>query len=356
MDAARLRRQRQRSHLLSAPAPTLAAAAGHMTAVQAQEFWGGRWALAARTRGVPTLAEVDAAFGRGELIRAWTMRGTLHVLDPADLGWILSVTGERQRRQSAATHRSIGLDAGVIATAERAARAALTGGGRLTRAELSTVLAGAGIDPGGMRAAHLISALCLAQVLCLGPVVPRAGAPTREQYLVLAEEWIGPSRHPSDPPAELFVRYLHGHAPAGSADFAWWAGLPVGVARQAAEAAADRIVEIEEGLFAPIRAATRRTASTPRVRALPPFEEYYLSYADRTRVCAAGFTAHIGPSINGIVRPILVADGEIVGVWSHSLAAGKHHLPPRAEVFADASVPASDLDAALGAYTRFLTG
>ncbi|MDR6167229.1 hypothetical protein QE367_001433 [Microbacterium paludicola] len=38
--------QRLRSHLLSEPASSLGETAAHMLAVQAQEFWSGRWALA----------------------------------------------------------------------------------------------------------------------------------------------------------------------------------------------------------------------------------------------------------------------------------------------------------------------
>ena len=37
------------------------------------------------------------------------------------------------------------------------------------------------------------------------------GAPTRQQYLVLADEWITASTAPADPPAEFFVRYIEGH-------------------------------------------------------------------------------------------------------------------------------------------------
>ena len=82
MTPARLRALRLRHHRLSAPARTLSHAAAHMTATQGQEFWGGRLALAARTARAPTMADVDASFDRGELVRSWTMRGTLHIAAP----------------------------------------------------------------------------------------------------------------------------------------------------------------------------------------------------------------------------------------------------------------------------------
>lgn len=130
----------------------------------------------------------------------------------------------------------------------------------------------------------------------------------------------------------------------------FWGGL----ARQAREGAGDRVTEVADGLFAASGPAPRRRPS-PDVVALPPFEEYFLSYADRTVPCAPEFLAAIGPTANGIVRPILVAGGEIIGVWSHSVAVGKHHLLPQHEVF-DAAVDPASVDAALARYARFIRG
>lgn len=355
MDLQRLRDERLCSHLLTAPASTVVAAAEHMTATQAQEFWGGRWALASRTRGESRMSEVDRAFDRGTLIRSWTQRGTLHILAPRDLAWILSVTAERQQKQYAAPLRNSGITASDLLVAEHAARAALSGGNRLTRREFAAVLEGAGIETTGMRGNHILVVLCLRLVICLGPVLPRDGAPSRDQYVVLAEEWISDAAAPADPLAELFVRYIRSHGPAGVADFRWWAGLPLGVSRRAAEAAGDRVVQIEADSY--VAAGTRpRRSPAPEAHALPPFEEYYLSYVDRSVACAPEFGAAIGPSMNGMVRPILVAGGEAFGVWAHSLAIGKHTTPPTAEVFADGLVPASAVEAALDRYHRFISG
>ena len=354
MDVDRLRSERLRHHRLSAPASSVAEAASHMTATQAQEFWGGRWALAARTRGHPTLSEVDAAFAEpGSLVRSWTQRGTLHILPARDLAWILGITADRQTRQYATIHRGLGIDADMLTRAESAVRAVLGGGNRLTRPEFGTVLSGIGIDPSGMRGNHIFSALALRLVVVLGPVVPREGGPTRDQYVVAPEEWIPDAEAPADPLAELLVRYIRSHGPAGIGDFGWWAGLPKGLSQQAREGAGERVVEVDDGLFVAADAAPRRSAVDP-VRALPPFEEYYLSYADRTVPCAPGFLQRIGPSMNGIVKPVLVADGEIVGVWSHSVAVGKHDRAPVPELFGVAD--AGDVEVALARFARFITG
>ena len=120
---ARVLERRLRSHRLSAPARTIAEAAEHMLATQGQEFWGGRWALAARTRGDPSVRDVDAAFDRGEIVRSWTMRGTIHVIPARDLAWVLSVTARTPAPGGRAVRRVEGIDAAELARAERLARA-----------------------------------------------------------------------------------------------------------------------------------------------------------------------------------------------------------------------------------------
>ena len=300
-----------------------------MLATQAQEFWGGRWAIASRTRGAPTVLDVDAAFDRGEIVRSWTMRGTIHIIPARDLAWVLSVTAERQLAQAAAVHRREGIDATELARAERTVRAALTGGNALARKEMFAVLEGSGVSTAGQRGYHLLYGLSTRGLICQGPVVPRPGGPTREQFWVLTEEWAADAASPADPLAEYFHRYITSHGPAGVRDFAWWTGLPLGVSLVAAEAASDRLdvfADDGEPMYVAAWTSSPPKPESPQVVALPPFEEYYLSYVDRTVPCAPEFLRAIGPAMNGMVRPLLVARGEVVGVWTHSLAVGRDAL------------------------------
>lgn len=328
-----------------------------MLATQGQEFWGGRWAIAARTRGRTTVRDVDASFDRGEIVRSWTMRGTIHVIPARDLAWVLSITGERQARQAAAVRRAEAIDEAELSRAEALTRAALAGGNRLTRKELFAVLEAGGVSTAHQRGYHLLVALSLRVVVCQGPVVPRDAGPTREQYIVLADEWVTDAASPADPLAEFFVRYVASHGPAGARDFAWWSGLPLGVSRAAAEQASERltIVGDEPEPQYVVAPAPRRSPAAPDVVALPPFEEYYLSYVDRTVPCAPEFLRAIGPSMNGIVRPIIVARGEAIGVWTHSLAVGRHADDPIPELFTEGAASAEEVAAALDRYRDFIT-
>ncbi|MFK4763007.1 winged helix DNA-binding domain-containing protein [Microbacterium sp. ZW T5_45] len=333
MTTSTLLSERLRSHRLTASTRTVVDAARHMLAVPAQDFVAGRWALGIRSTGSPTLSTVDRAFATGALVRSWTMRGTLHIIPAADLRWVLSVTADRQRRQAAGRQRQLGVDDEMLGRVARSIAPRLADGGR-TRAQLFDDIAALGIDPSGQRGVHILGALCLDGILVQGPVVPRAGAVSREQLFVAAANHITEDVTPEDPLGELFVRYIDGHGPAGVADFAWWSGLALGVARQALERARHRIAEFDDDLFVSA-ARPRRSpgASDERMLALPMFDEYYISYADRSPVADAEARASIGPGRNGMVRASLVSAGRIVGAWTHSAAVHRHEDAPVGELF-----------------------
>lgn len=316
MDLASLRAVRLRHHRLTAPARTVVDAARHLLCVQSQDYWGGRLAIAARTRA-GAASQVDAAYDRGELVRAWTQRGTLHTVAARDLRWILAVTAERTIAQSATRRAQLGLDDDTLERARAAIVAGLRGGGALTRAEALALWEGAGISTASGRGYHLLFHLALRGVICWGPTVRRDGLEPREQRLVLVDEWIADEDRPADPLAEMFVRYIDGHGPAAPEDFAWWAGITKGDARRVAAAAADRVgkIDVDGATLFVSASVARRSAAAPATHALPTFEEYYIAYADRSRVAAPDVRAAIGPGTNGMVRPVLVHEGEVVGVW-----------------------------------------
>ncbi len=355
MEPHTVRAERLRSHRLTAPAPSVADAARHMLAVQAQEFWAGRWALAARATGAPTLRAVDRLFNRGVLVRAWTQRGTLHIIPAEDLAWVLRVTGERQLSMAAPRYRELGLGADELATVERVLTGALRGGNALTRSELFDVLEKSGIDPTAQRGLHAVQNLALRGIICQGRVVPRPGGASRDQLFVLTEEHIGQSAGPSDPAAEMFVRYIVGHGPASAEDFAWWAGLTLGAARAAASVPDERIHEVDDGIFA-ARSRPRRSARAASVLALGPFEEYYISYRDRSVACPPEHLGAVGPGKNGMVRPILLADGVIIGTWRHSTAMGRHTDDPVPELLEPDAAGDQDVAEALDRYAAFVAG
>ncbi|OZB88775.1 MAG: hypothetical protein B7X41_06385 [Microbacterium sp. 14-71-5] len=204
---------------------------------------------------------------------------------------------------------------------------------------------------------HVLYALNVRGILVQGPVVHRDDAVSREQLFMLGEEWLPETVPPADPLAELFVRYVDGHGPVTVDDFAWWSGLPITVAREAVERGRARVTEKEEGVFVgavrPRRAAGADDAAT---FALPMFDEYYISYADRSAVATPESMALIGPGKNGMVRASLLAAGRIAGAWTHSAAVGRHRDEPIPELLGEQPAPdPAAVASALRRYADFVT-
>ncbi|MGZ8803259.1 MAG: DNA glycosylase AlkZ-like family protein, partial [Mycobacterium sp.] len=124
-----------------------------MLALQGQDLPGAKWSVGLRAPGT-TLADVDAALARGEIIRSWPMRGTLHLVPAVDIGWMLQLTGERTLRSLATRHRELGLDDATFGQARDIATKVLEGGRSATRAELFQAFEGAGIVTAGQRGPH----------------------------------------------------------------------------------------------------------------------------------------------------------------------------------------------------------
>jgi hypothetical protein len=288
----------------------------------------------------------------------WTQRGTLHTVAAADMRWMLSVTGERMLQADARRLRELELDAETLVRAERVVAKALGGGGRLTRAEAFARCEAAGIATDGQRGYHLLFVLAMRGVIVWGPVVHRDGFEPREQHLVLVDEWIPDTAEPDDPPAELFVRYVEGHGPAGVRDFAWWSGLTLGQARQAAEAGAARVrvvADEPEPLYVSA-SAPRSSSGAPATIALPTFEEFYISYADRDPVCAPAGRVRVGPGANGMVRPVILHEGEVVGTWKPPALAQRATGKASFELFDGSPAAPADAEAAVARAMAALRG
>ena len=287
-----------------------------MTAMQAQDLQAVLWALGQRVPG-SRVDDVRGALDRAEIVRSWPMRGTLHVLAPEDLKWMLAITSERLIRGMAGRHRDLGInDADVEAAAGAALR--LVSAGAASRAELFQAFERAGQSTAGQRGIHLLGMLCQRGLLVQGPL---AG---NQQLVVAFGDWITESRSLDRPDgiAEWLLRYLHSHGPATERDFSWWSGIPLTETRAALARVKDRLVELEFAgtsyWLSPATAALLDDGVPGQrtVLALPGFDEFLLGYADRSVVLAPEHADKIVPGGNGMFKKTIVAGGTVIGTWA----------------------------------------
>jgi hypothetical protein len=245
------------------------------------------------------------------------MRGTLHLLPAEDLPWMLELLGPRVLAGAAKRRERLGLTEADTERAREAARAALTGGGRLGRAALLAALGDGGVDVSGQRGYHLLWYLAQTGTLCLGPTQDG------EQLFVLLEEWVPAPRRPAREEAlgELVRRYFTGHGPATVADLVRWAGTTVRDVRTGLALARGELATIDvDGVEHFLDPATPDRLAACREEArglllLPGFDEFVLGYGDRRAVLSPQFADRIVPGGNGMFRPTVVVDGRITGTW-----------------------------------------
>lgn len=301
----------------------------HLGALQAQDLPGALTSVALRSVDSETAGVVEA-LARGELVRSWPMRGTLHLVPSADLGWMLSLTGDRMIAGAAQRRRNLGITDELIDDARRRALDALAERTPLTRADLFAVWDQAGLLHQPQVGGHLLARLCQEATLVLGPIV--AG----EQLVVSYADWITDPRtlDRDSALAELARRYLRSHGPANAAELARWSSLPVTEARRGIAAvrsefevytAQDQEYLMEPGLLD--RLADHRSHAR-RLLLLPGFDEFMLGYADRGFAVPAAHLDKIVPGNNGMFRATIVKAGRVIGVWTRGGTKARPRFAP----------------------------
>ena len=327
-------------------APNPATVVRRMLAMQAQDFAGAKWAIGLRGAGI-TEADVEGAIARGEIVRSWPMRGTLHFTPPEDLRWMMRIAADRQAAVAARQRADRGITDAELATAERVAREELAGR-TMRRDELLRAFERAGVATDGQRAYALLWNLGHRMVIVFGP--PDGKQPA----FALLEEWIPTHRDLEGDEAlgEFALRYFTGHGPATVRDLAWWASITLTQARTGLAIAAPSLERRELGgvehWSAPGLEPTRDA-----VHLLPGFDEYLLGYQDRSAVLRAEWADRIVPGNNGVFQPTIVVNGLVVGRWHRIPSAKRASLAP--EWFMGPTAKAAGgVERALRRYAAFL--
>jgi hypothetical protein len=107
----RVRRQRLHAQYLDAKAPVdrLSDVVRSLCGANAQSRLAMMLSLRARIEGLEP-ADVREALEEKRLVRAWAMRGTLHLVDPCDLGLLVPLLGPGLIKKGARRRLELGLD------------------------------------------------------------------------------------------------------------------------------------------------------------------------------------------------------------------------------------------------------
>jgi hypothetical protein len=313
-------------------------------AIQAQDFAAGKWALGLRAPGL-TDTSIEQAFNAGVILRTHILRPTWHFVAPADLRWMLALTGPRVNAFNASYYRKFGLDDETFRYSHAALEKTLQGGKALTRPELETALQQAGVNTDDLRSTLLVMRAELDGVLCSGP---RLG---KQFTYMLLEERVPPTRklERDEALAELTRRYFTSHGPATLADFAWWSGLTLSDARSGLEAVKTQLAsETVRGQTYWFDASAPTGRENPQqVYLLPNFDEYTVAYTDRSAISVGVDLAKLDPRSEGILNYVIVIDGQFAGNWKRVIKKNEiiielHPFAPLTDAEQQAIVLAAD--------------
>lgn len=301
-------------------------------AMQAQDLASGKWSFGLRWPG-STEADIDAAIERGEVLRTWPMRGTMHFVPPCDARWMLGLMGARALDGAAARRAYLGLsDAHAFRAADVLAQALATEG-RMTRAACVAALEREGIPAAGQNGYHLLWYVSQLGITCIGP---NAG---KEQTFVLLDSWAPDPYTPERDEALgiMALRYFRSHGPTIRQDFAGWMGMTAADAKTgiaAAGAALTTVTHDGRDLLMATELAERSeailsSADATTILVLPGFDEFMLGFKDRSLMLDEAHKQRIIPGGNGVFQPTIVQDGRVIGTWRRLMKKGRVEIRPQ---------------------------
>ncbi|MBL7696559.1 MAG: AlkZ family DNA glycosylase [Chitinophagaceae bacterium] len=306
----RLISQRLVASNLQTPAETVT----WMGAVQAQDYPMAKWGVGVRTTGA-TENSVQNAIDKGSILRTHVLRPTWHLVSSNDIHWMLQLTSKRIKATMNWMNRELNLTPEIFKKSNRLLAKILDGDNHLTRPEIIAAYKKSRIAVDENRLSHLLGWAELDGIICSG-----ANAGKKTTYALLSGR-TNPRKPISDDQAllRLTEQYFKSHGPATAADFTWWSGLTLTLAKQGIEMAGKKLVsEIIDGkeyLMEPSLKDPQIEKGV--VHLLPSYDEYLVAYKDRSALIPATITKQI-ISFNGIFRPVILVDGKVAGVWARS--------------------------------------
>ncbi|HEV2339224.1 MAG TPA: winged helix DNA-binding domain-containing protein [Patescibacteria group bacterium] len=293
-------------HLIS-PLSTPDEVVSWFGAMQAQDFAAAKWAIALRSQH-QTDATIEQAFNEGRILRTHIMRPTWHFVSPKDIHWILALTAPRVHKFNGYYYRKSGLTKDIFQKSNAVIRKALEEGKQLTRSQLGAALDNARIPTRDLGLTYTILQAELDGIICSGPRVNK-----QFTYMILDKRVPkGNDMEHDEAVGELTKRYFQSHGPAQIQDFMWWSGLTGTDAKRGID-----IAKLKKEIIGnKVYWTTKHTEmkQTASVYLIPPFDEYFVAYKDRSDIIDGRYKRHMNFN-GGMINGAIISKGIIIGTW-----------------------------------------
>jgi winged helix DNA-binding protein len=336
-DDVRARRLARHSLTERAPPARLVDVVRRVCGVHAQVQASAELQLAARVDGVTQQDVRDALWQDRTLVKAWTLRGTLH-LHPADelslwLAARRAVSPESRRLEAwvdpkGARHPA--LEQEEVDEVRAAVLDALDGRS-LLREELAAAVADR-VGPNAQGRLRSGFAFFGGAQLCQGP--PQGSKIT----LARADQWVADWQEVDEDDAlrEVSRRYVHAYGPATANDFREWFTSPQFKPVQARglfDSLGDELEQVDvDGREALVLSGEVEFPKlSPTVRLLPEYDVYVMGFRERDHLVPDAVRAQIAAHGRGRYEGpagvrFLVVDGVTAGLWERKKRGKKMEL------------------------------
>ncbi|HMF69900.1 MAG TPA: winged helix DNA-binding domain-containing protein [Flavitalea sp.] len=290
----------------------------HMIAIQSQEFGPARWAISIRGHNLSDNSILDA-FNSGEILRTHLLRPTWHFVAKADIRWVIHLTAPHVIYRNKYYYKQAGLDARVFTKSNKVLSKCLRDQTFLTRKEIGQELSKNKIRVTGIGLGYIMMNAELESIICSGP---RKG---NQFTYALIDELVAPQKpiERNEALVKLFNQYIISRGPASLADFCYWSGLSAADANKALKMSAINLSVCEyqhhKLYYAPDMIVSDRKASaiirsgkSKTTILLPDYDEYLMSYKDKSLLTTEGSSA--GKNATNYNR-MIIEKGRIIGSW-----------------------------------------
>lgn len=291
----------------------------HMGAMQAQDFAMVKWAVGLRLAN-SSESEIDAALDKGEILRTHLLRPTWHLVAAEDIHWMLNLSAPQIQNLAKLRYKELELTSRIFAKSYKAMENAFKKSASCSREKLKHELESAGINTDNQRLPYLLLNAEMQGLICSGKSDGR-----KTTYALLDQRVPEKKVFPREEAlAMLALRYFTSHGPATLKDFRWWSGLSISDSRTALEAVRDQLTSesIDDNTYYLHPSHTLISEKKPGLYLLPAFDEFFISYTDRSAMITKEHHARAA-SRNGIFWPIIVHNGKIKGTWKRTIKQDK---------------------------------
>ncbi len=315
-------------------------------AMQAQDYAMAKWAIGLRL-GINEEA-LEQTINNAAIIRTHILRPTWHFVAAEDIRWMLMLTAPQVKQRNAVMCKKFELDSNLLNHCKAIIEQTLRDNQHLTRDKIMLELNTHGIQTDDIRSALIMMDAEQDGIVCNGMMQGK------QFTYALLDERVPPTKMLSkeDALAELAKRYFQSHGPATLQDFIWWSGLTAGNAKLALELIKPSLhfFTVEQQTYWFTELANYKSLSTPSIHFLPAFDEFLISYKDRS----ASLTPSLNKDIittNGIFNPSILVNGKVVGSWKRSFKKDTVHIEMN---FPDSTIEAQEILNATEKYGNFV--